>query len=102
MYLLALLVSLTGLVFIDWKLMLAFFMDWRRAAKTSAVAVAVFCAWDQIGIQQHIFFIGHTHYLTGLNLAPEFPVGELFFLSLLCYSALVLWRVVEEKWPHIS
>jgi lycopene cyclase domain-containing protein len=101
-YLLALLVALSGLAFIDWRLKLAFFLDWKRAAKTLAVAVAVFVVWDQIGIHLHIFFIGHTQYLTGLNIWPQFPIEELFFLSLLCYTALILWRVVEEKWPpHI-
>ena len=34
--------------------------------------------------------------MTGILLAPDLPVEEVVFLTLLCYVALVLWRLLEE------
>ena len=31
-----------------------------------------------------------------LLLAPELPLEEAFFLTLLCYTALLAWRALEE------
>ena len=101
MYLLCLLIGLTGLTVIDWRYQLIFFSDWRRAVRIMVVLIAGFVVWDLLGVALGIFFVGDSNYLTGLRLAPEFPLEELFFLSLLVYTALVIWRVLEVKWPRI-
>ena len=63
-----------------------------KAAKVSAVSlalgVAMFTAWDDMGIRQGIFFRGSGQWMTGLQLFPEYPIEELFFLILLNYLAL--------------
>lgn len=88
LYLLALLVSLTGLFLIDYRFKLVFFKDWLAGTVAIAAGVAFFLAWDLAGIFGGIFFRGHGHGLTGLMIAPELPLEEVFFLILLCYTTL--------------
>jgi lycopene cyclase domain-containing protein len=88
LYLLALLVSLLGLVGLDRRHQLVFFRDWVAGSVSIAVGVAFFLIWDLFGIANGIFFRGDTVGLTGLLLAPELPLEEVLFLTLLCYSTL--------------
>jgi lycopene cyclase domain-containing protein len=74
LYLLALLVSITGMVVLDRRFTLFFFL-----------------VWDLAGIGLGIFFRGETSFMTGLQLAPELPIEELFFLTLLCYLSMNLF-----------
>lgn len=91
-YLAALLVSIGGLAVIDRKLRLAFWADARRAGLTVGLGVLGFLGWDLLGLGLHIFARGTSPHMTGLLLAPELPVEEAFFLTLLCYVALLAWR----------
>lgn len=100
MYLAGLLFSLFGLSVLDYKYRLAWFSDAQRTAKTLLVSIVLFIVWDLAGIGLHIFFIGSSNALTGVRLWYEFPVEELFFLTLFCYTALLLWRMTELKWPR--
>lgn len=90
-YLSALLAMIGLLVVVDWRFKLAFFYQWRRASKTIGLAVSMFIIWDLMGIGLHIFFSGHSAFVTGVKLLPNFPVEELFFLTAFCYLTLVLW-----------
>lgn len=100
LYLAALLVSLTGMVVLDRRFALFFWADARRAAIVLAVGVAFFLLWDAFGIGLGIFFRGETAFMTGLLLAPELPLEELFFLTLLCYLTMNVYggfaRVVRR------
>jgi len=100
LYLGGLLVSLFGMVIIDRKYSLAFFKDKRRALITVFVAVAVFIVWDVLGIALGIFFAGDSPYMSGLFLAPEFPIEELFFLTFLSYFTLIVYRTTEKLWQR--
>ncbi len=99
-YLGALLFSLAGMVIMDKKYSLAFFFDARRSIITTVVGVVVFILWDILGIALGIFFSGHSAYMTGWYLAPEFPVEELVFLFFLCYFTLIVYRLLEVKWQR--
>lgn len=90
-YLIALAVSLAGLATLDWRYRLAMWADARRTLATLAAAVVVFLVWDGIGVALGIFFRGDAPYMTGLLVAPEIPVEEVLFLTLLCYQTLLLW-----------
>ena len=94
LYLLALLVSLAGLVTLDHRFKLVFFKDWLAGTVSIAVGVAFFLAWDLAGIFSGIFFRGQTHGLTGLMIAPELPLEEVFFLILLCYTTLEVFLAI--------
>ena len=88
LYLAALTVSLLGMGLIDFKHKLALFAQPARFAITIALAVTVFLIWDLVGISQGIFFRGEGAYLTGIIIAPELPLEEVFFLTLLSYTIL--------------
>lgn len=91
LYLLALLIALTGMVLLDRRFTLFFWVSWRRALAVLLVGVAFFVVWDLAGIGLGIFFRGETSFMTGLQVAPELPVEELFFLTLLCYLTMNLY-----------
>lgn len=91
LYLVALLVSLTGMVVLDRKYELFFWRDARRASIVLIVGVVFFVAWDLAGIGLGIFFRGETEFMTGLLLAPELPLEEIFFLTLLSYLTMNLY-----------
>lgn len=99
-YLGALLVSIGGLLLIDHRWKLVFWHDARRTALTIGIAMGIFVVWDLLGIGLGIFFHGGSLLTLPLRLAPEFPVEELFFLFLLCYVALLLYRGFT-KWRRI-
>ncbi|GLK16287.1 lycopene cyclase domain-containing protein [Herbiconiux flava] len=92
LYLAALLVSLTGMVVLDRRFGLFFFDRPRRAAIVLVAGVLFFVVWDLFGIGLGIFFRGETSFMTGLQVAPELPVEELFFLTLLCYLTMNVFR----------
>lgn len=87
-YLAGLLVSLTGMAVLDRRFRLFFAVDARRAAVVLTAGIGFFLAWDLAGISLGIFFRGPTPFLTGILLAPELPLEEVFFLALLCYSTM--------------
>ncbi len=91
LYLAALTVSLLGMGLIDFKHKLALFAQPVRSAITIAVAVTVFLIWDLVGISQGIFFRGAGPYLTSITIAPELPIEEVFFLTLLSYTILIAY-----------
>ncbi len=91
LYLAALTVSLLGMGLIDFKHKLALFAQPVRTAITISVAVTVFLIWDLVGIAQGIFFRGQGPYQTGVTIAPELPIEEVFFLTLLSYTILIAY-----------
>jgi len=100
-YLAALLFAISGLLIVDWRWKLAFWHDAKRTARTVLTAVAVFVLWDMFGIWFGIFFKGSGEYMLPFELFPEFPIEELFFLFLLCYVTLILYRGLG-RWRRIS
>lgn len=92
LYLLSLLVSITGLALLDRRYKLAFWKHRKQTLIVLGISVLVFVIWDVLGISLGIFLHGTTPYNLPFTIAPEFPIEELFFLLLLCYSALILYR----------
>ena len=88
LYLGALLVSLGCMMLLDSRFRLFFWADARRASIVLIIGVAFFLAWDLAGIGLSIFYRGETDFMTGVLLAPELPIEEVFFLTLLCYVAM--------------
>jgi lycopene cyclase domain-containing protein len=96
LYFVALAIALAGMVVLDRRFSLFFWRDARRAAIVLVVGVAFFVVWDLAGIGLGIFFRGETDFMTGLQVAPELPVEELFFLTLLCYLTMNLYGFVTR------
>ncbi len=93
-YLLALLLSLAGMVILDRRYKLFFWQHWRRAVVVLVVGLAFFIGWDLAGINSGVFFRGASPFVTGIQLAPELPLEEVFFLALLCYLTMNLFEFV--------
>ena len=91
-YLGGLLFSIIGLGLLDWRFKVAFWVNKKAALLATVIPLIFFIIWDAVGISLGIFFRGETKHLTGLMLAPEFPLEELFFLFLLNYSALSVFN----------
>lgn len=93
--------SLLGALFcmglIDYKHQYAFFGDRRRTLRTLAPAIVIFIAWDVIGIIAKIFSDGDGRFRSGIELGPHFPIEEILFLTLLNYTALILWCSLRTK-----
>lgn len=87
-YLVALAIALTGMVMLDRRFTLFFWKDARRASFVLGLGVLFFLVWDLAGIGLGIFFRGETSFMTGLQIAPELPLEEVFFLILLCYLTM--------------
>lgn len=97
LYLASIVFSMFGMVVTDWRYKLAFWKDVRRSILTIAVGVGLFIVWDIFGISLGIFFSGHSAFMSGIYLAPEFPIEELFFLVFLCYFTLVVYQLLENR-----
>ena len=100
-YLASLLFSIAGLMILDWRHKLAFWYDARRTVATLGFAIMLFILWDAVGIWFGIFYHGESPYTLPYRIAPEFPIEELFFLFLLTYVTLILYRGFG-KWQRIS
>jgi lycopene cyclase domain-containing protein len=87
-YLFALLISLAGMVVLDARFKLFFWAHWSRAVIVMVVGLAFFLSWDLAGINAGVFFRGASKFVTGIQLAPELPLEEVFFLMLLCYLTM--------------
>jgi lycopene cyclase domain-containing protein len=97
LYLIALLVSLSGMVVLDRRFRLFFWQSWRRAAVVMVVGIAFFLAWDVAGIDLGIFFRGNPGLLTGVLIGHELPLEEVFFLALLCYLTMNLYGFIARS-----
>ena len=90
LYLLVLLVSLGCMGMLDRRFSLFFWRDSRRAALVLLAGLLFFVLWDLFGIGFGIFYRGETAFMTGIVVAPELPLEELFFLTCLSYLTMVL------------
>jgi lycopene cyclase domain-containing protein len=100
-YLSLLLLSLSGVAIIDYKYKLALWLYPRKTIRVISIAMAVFIIWDIAGILLGIFFHGNSHYALSFRILPEFPIEELFFLLLLTYVSLIIYRFGASQWPRI-
>jgi lycopene cyclase domain-containing protein len=95
-YLAALVGSLAGLVALDVRFQLALYKDLKRGLTVLTVSTLFFLGWDILGIGLGIFSRGSAKHLTGILLAPELPLEEIFFLILLSYTTLIVFTAIEK------
>jgi lycopene cyclase domain-containing protein len=103
LYLLAILASAGGIAAIDARWRLAAWRAPGRTTLTVAIGTAFFLIWDAVGIATGVFIKGDSVLLLGIDLAPELPIEEPFFLAFLCYLGLVAWaaamRLLRSRAP---
>jgi lycopene cyclase domain-containing protein len=95
-YLIGLVFSIIGLALFDWRFKLGFSTNRKAATLATVLPLIFFLLWDGAGVALGIFFRGETSHLTGLVIAPELPVEELFFLFLLNYSTLTVFIAIKR------
>ena len=96
-YLLSLMAAIGCLVLIDRRYKLAFFYDVRCTAYTLGTSIVLFIVWDLLGIHLDIFYRGASDVLLPFNLLPNFPLEEIFFLFLLTYVTLIVYRLLKKR-----
>lgn len=96
LYLAGLVISLVGMVLIDRRWRLFLWRDARRGLLVLAIGVCFLLAWDAAGVGLGVFFRGDGGLLIGLQLAPEVPIEELFFLMLLCYLTMNVYGALSR------
>ena len=99
---LALLIAVLGcLALLDRRFTLFLWRDGWRAAGVLAGGLVFFLAWDLFGIGMGIFSRGESRIMTGIVVAPELPLEEVFFLTFLSYLTMILitglGRVLHTK-----
>ncbi len=91
-YICVLVFSLSGLAVLDYRQKLAWFWDARKTALILVVSLAFFLIWDIANISVGIIATNPA-WVTGVYVyAPNMPLEEFLFLSLLGYQTLLLWR----------
>jgi len=95
-YLIGLVFSIIGLALFDWRFKLGFSTNRKAATLATVIPLIFFLLWDGAGIALGIFFRGETSHLTGLVVAPELPLEELFFLFLLNYTTLTVFIAIKR------
>jgi lycopene cyclase domain-containing protein len=90
LYLFLLLGAIACMVLIDRRFRLFFWRDAWRATVVGVIGLVFFVVWDLAGIALGIFSRGEAPISTGILVAPELPVEELFFLAFLCYLTMIL------------
>ena len=96
-YLIGLVVAIFCMGLIDYRYKLALWHNRRRTITTILIAVSIFVIWDILGIGLKIFFHGKSDYSLPFTILPEFPIEELFFLVLLCYTTLIIYREAGKQ-----
>lgn len=91
-YLLALMVSLGGLVFLDWRRRLAWFWDAKKTALILGLNLIFFLVWDVANIAPGIIAYDRSWVSNWYAFTPKLPLEEFLFLTLLGYLTLLLWR----------
>lgn len=76
------------MVLCDLRWKLAFFRDFKRAALLCLISVTLLIIWDFAGIASGTFYRGSSAYMTDIELAPELPLEEPFFLFFLTYLTI--------------
>ena len=90
LYLAAILASAAGVAAVDARWRLAAWRAPGGAAAAVGIGTAFLLAWDAVGIATGVFVKGGSPLLLGVDIAPQLPLEEPFFLAFLCYLALVV------------
>jgi lycopene cyclase domain-containing protein len=89
-YLVSLVGVLACMALVDRRWRLFFWADPRRAALVFVAGFAFFLAWDLAALDLELYERGRSELMTGIEVAPELPLEELFFVAFLPYLTMVL------------
>lgn len=90
-YLLILLALLGCMCLLDARYKLFFFNRPLAAFLVLASGLAYFLIWDIWAIAEGIFLHRPSPLMTGIMVADQLPLEEVFFLTFLCYQTMILF-----------
>jgi lycopene cyclase domain-containing protein len=99
LYLLAIIGSTLCMGLVDHRWRLFLFARPGRAALVVAAGVVFFLAWDLVAIGLDIYRRGESPAMTGIELLPDLPLEEVFFVVFLCYLTMVLHGLLGAREP---
>lgn len=85
LYLAAIVASGCCMALVDHRWKLFAFNRPRVAATAVAVGFVLFLAWDLVAIELAVYSKGESPGMSGIDVAPELPLEELFFITFLSY-----------------
>lgn len=89
-YLLILLGLLGCMTLVDARYKLFIFAKPVAALLALLLGTGFFVLWDVLAISQGIFLHRDSSLMTGILVAEQLPLEEIFFLLFLCYSTMVV------------
>ena len=92
-YLAVVLFSTAGMAVLDVRYRLVLVGDGARRRRSLVVLASgalTFLVWDVLAIERGFYERGDSPGMTGIEVAAELPIEELFFIAFLCYLTLVL------------
>lgn len=93
-YLIALITSISGLLYADRRYKLMWHHNARQATVCLVVGVIFFLVWDVVGIALGVFATNQA-WVSGWHVVtPDLPVEEFLFLTLLCMNIMIGWRLI--------
>lgn len=95
-YLLILLALLGCMCALDARYRLFFFARPLAAAIVLAAGLAYFLIWDLWAIAEGIFLHLPSPLMTGIMVAEQLPLEEVFFLAFLCYQTMILFTGIHR------
>lgn len=81
-----------ALVDLRWRLFL--FARPVKALFVLAAGFSFFLVWDLVALELAVYRRGESPAMTGIEVLPELPLEELFFILFLCYLTMVLHCLV--------
>jgi lycopene cyclase domain-containing protein len=95
-YLGSLLVAIACMAVMDLRWRLVLWADLRRGVTVLVSGVVLFLVWDLAAVALGFYRRGETDVMTGVQIAPDIPLEEIFFILFLCYVTLVLHRLLAR------
>lgn len=92
-YLLCIVVPGLCMALVDHRWRLFAFRRPLHALVAMLVGFVFFLAWDIVAIELGVYVRGESSAMTGVEVAPELPLEEIFFILFLCYVTGVFFRI---------
>lgn len=92
-YLLCILIPGLCMLLVDRRWRLFAFRRPLHAFVAVLVGFVFFLAWDIVAIELGVYVRGESSAMTGVEVAPELPLEEIFFILFLCYVTGVLFGI---------
>ncbi|WP_370615577.1 lycopene cyclase domain-containing protein [Mumia sp. Pv 4-285] len=94
LYLATIVVSTVCMGLVDHRWRLFLFARPGRAVALVGAGAALFLLWDLVAIRLDMYERGGSELMTGIEIAPDLPMEELFFVVFLCYLTMVVHRLL--------